>query len=178
GMYQLKDKTTDDAKHRVTLLGSGPILREAIRAQQILFEKYDVASDIWSVTSYTELRRDAQECQRWNMLHPTEEAKVPYVAEQLAAVEHPVVAASDYVQALPEQIDPWVPGGLTVLGTDGMGRSESREALRRHFEVDAECITIAALYELSRRGEIDAKVVAKAIQDLGVDPEKQSALYA
>lgn len=178
GMYQLKDKTTEGGKHRVTLLGSGPILREAIRAQQILFEKYDVASDIWSVTSYNQLRRDAQECGRWNMLHPTEEAKVPYVAEQLAGIEHPVVAASDYVMALPEQIDPWVPGGLTVLGTDGMGRSESREALRRHFEVDAECITIATLYELSRRGEIDAKVVEKAISDLGVDPQKKSALYA
>ena len=176
GMYQVD--STKAKGDRVQLFGSGAILREALRASEILAEKYDVASDIWSVTSYNQLRRDAQECQRWNMLNPDKTPRRSYVEEQLEGVDGPVIAASDYMRALPEQIDPWVPGGLFALGTDGMGRSESREALRRHFEVDAECIVIATLYQLSQQGKIDTKKVAKAVKDLGVDPEKTSALYA
>lgn len=176
GMYQIR--AAGEGQHRVTLLGSGPILRETIRAQEILADKYDVSSDVWSVTSYTELRRQAAECERWNRLHPLETPRTSLVAENLGDVDHPVVAASDHVHAWPEQIDPWVPGGLYALGTDGMGRSESREALRRHFEVDAESIVVASLFQLSKRGKIDAKAVAKAIEDLGIDPEKQWALYA
>ncbi len=176
GMYKVA--STDAGGHRVQLFGSGPILREALRASEILAEKYDIAADVWSVTSYNQLRRDAQECQRWNMLNPDKQPRRCYVEEQLDGVEGPVIAASDYVRALPEQIDPWVPGGLFALGTDGMGRSESREALRRHFEVDAECIAIATLYQLSKRCKLNANQVAEAVTDLGVDPEKASALYA
>jgi pyruvate dehydrogenase E1 component len=130
------------------------------------------------VTSYTELRRDAQECERWNMLHPTQPPRVSYVERALEGVSGPCIASSDSVRALPEQISKWVPGGLFALGTDGMGRSESRGALRRHFEVDAEFITLATLYQLKQQGKCDGQCVANAVKDLGIDPEKQSALYA
>ncbi len=176
GMYKVS--STKAKGERVQLFGSGPILREALRAAEILADKYDIGADVWSVTSYNELRRDAQECQRWNMLNPGKKARKSYVEQQLKGVEGPVIAASDYMRILAEQIDPWVPGGLFALGTDGMGRSESREALRRHFEVDAECITVAALYQLSQRGELETKQVTKAIKDLKINPEKTSALYA
>ena len=176
GMYKVS--STEAKGERVQLFGSGAILREALRAAEILAENYGVAADVWSVTSYNELRRDAQECQRWNMLNPDKQPRRSFVEEQLDGVEGPFIAASDYMRALAEQIDPWVPGGLFALGTDGMGRSESREALRRHFEVDAECIAIATLHQLSQHGKYDVKKVAKAINDLGVNPDKTSALYA
>ena len=134
---------------------------------------------MWSVTSYTQLRRDAQECERWNMLHPDKPPRhVVRRTSSSPATKGPFIAASDYVRALPEQISPWVPGGLFALGTDGMGRSESRAALRRHFEVDAECIAVATLYQLKKHGKCDGQCVANAIAELGIDPEKQSALYA
>jgi pyruvate dehydrogenase E1 component len=176
GIYHLRDWKSGE-KH-VQLLGSGAILRETMRAQQILGERYDVSSDVWSVTSYTQLRREAQECQRWNMLNPEKPQRHSYVEEQLAGTQGPIVAASDYVRALPEQLAPWLDGRLFVLGTDGMGRSESRSALRRHFEVDAESIVVAALYQLMKSGGCDGQCVAQAIRDLGINPEKQSALYA
>jgi pyruvate dehydrogenase E1 component len=176
-MYRVSTVNAE-GQERVQLFGSGAILREALRAQAILSEKYQIGSDVWSVTSYTQLRRDAQECERWNMLNPNESPRVPYVVEMLAGTEGPCVAASDYVRALAEQIGPWVPGGLFALGTDGMGRSESRPALRRHFEVDAECITLAALYQLKKLGKCDGQCVAKAVKELGIDPAKRSALYA
>jgi pyruvate dehydrogenase E1 component len=176
GMYHLRDWKASEK--RVQLLGSGAILREALRAQQILGEKYGVTSDVWSVTSYTQLRREAQECQRWNMLNPEKPPRHAYVEEQLAGTQGPIIAASDYMRALPEQLSPWLGGRLFALGTDGMGRSESRPALRRHFEVDAESITVAALYQLMKTGGCDGQCVAAAIRDLGIDPEKQSALYA
>jgi pyruvate dehydrogenase E1 component len=177
GMYRVSTVNAG-GPHRVQLFGSGAILREALRAQTILAEKYNIGSDVWSVTSYTQLRRDAQECQRWNMLNPNEPPRVPYVQEMLAGDTGPCIAASDYLRALAEQVSPWVPGGLFALGTDGMGRSASREALRRHFEVDAECITLAALYQLKKQGNCDGECVARAVQELGIDPEKRSALYA
>jgi pyruvate dehydrogenase E1 component len=177
GMYKVSSLDAP-GKHRVQLFGSGAILREALRAQKILAEKFEVSSDVWSVTSYTQLRRDAQECERWNMLNPNQPARASYVEEQLIGVEGPCIASSDYVRALAEQIDPWVPGGLFALGTDGMGRSENRSTLRRHFEVDAECITIAALYQLKKQGKCDGACVARAVAELGIDPDKQSALYA
>ncbi|MCH8840488.1 MAG: pyruvate dehydrogenase (acetyl-transferring), homodimeric type, partial [Planctomycetes bacterium] len=178
GVASAKVSGTGADGPRVQLFGSGPILRETLRASQLLADDYGVASDVWSVTSYTQLRRDAQECERWNMLNPDKKPRQSYLEQQLEGIEGPSIAASDYMQALAEQISPWVPGGLYALGTDGMGRSESREALRRHFEVDAECITVATLYQLSQRGQFDAKKVAQAIQALGIDPDKPSALYA
>jgi pyruvate dehydrogenase E1 component len=176
GMYRVANHEADGP--RVQLLGSGPILRETLRAAEILAADYGVASDVWSVTSYTQLRREAQECRRWNMLNPDKAPRRSFLEEQLDQMEGPVIAASDYVRALAEQIDPWVPGGLYALGTDGMGRSESREALRRHFGVDAECITIATLTQLANRGKFDCAKLPEVIKKLGVDPEKPSALYA
>jgi pyruvate dehydrogenase E1 component len=176
GMY--KFKSVEASGPRVQLFGSGPILREALRAADLLAEKYGVASDVWSITSYTQLRRDAQECERWNMLNPDKQPRKSYLEEQLAGVEGPVIAASDYVRILAEQLNPWIPGGLFALGTDGMGRSESREALRRHFEVDAECITLAALTQLAKRDKFDRKKLPGVIKELNINPEKPSALYA
>ncbi len=180
GMYRCASYEAEGKgkEAKVQLFGSGPILNETLRAAGILAEKYGVSSDVWSVTSYTQLRRDAQECQRWNMLNPGKKPRLSYLEEQLAEVEGPVIAASDYMRILAEQLNPWIPGGLFALGTDGMGRSESREALRRHFEVDAEFITLAALTQLSKRCQFDKKKLAGVVKELEIDPEKPSALYA
>jgi pyruvate dehydrogenase E1 component len=177
GMYKVSSVDVD-GPHRAQLFGSAAILRQSLKAQKMLAEKYKISSDVWSVTSYTELRRDAQECKRWNLLHPTQPPRVSYVEHALEGVDGPCVASSDNVCAVPEQISEWVPGGLYVLGTDGMGRSESRGALRRHFEVDAECITLATLYQLKKQGKCDGQCVGNAVKELGIDPEKTSALYA
>jgi pyruvate dehydrogenase E1 component len=177
GMYKVSSLDVE-GPHRAQLFGSGAILRQTLKAQKILAEKYNISSDVWSVTSYNELRRDAQECKRWNLLHPTQPPRVSYVERALEGVDGPCVASSDNVRALPEQISEWVPGGLYAHGTDGMGRSESRGALRRHFEVDAECITLATLYQLKKQGKCDGQCVANAVKDLGIDPDKISALYA
>ena len=166
------------AKHRVQLFGSGAIMMGVLEAQRILAERFQIASDVWSVTSYTELRRDAQSCRRWNMLHPTETPKRSYIETVLDGHQGPFIAASDYVRALAEQVQPWIPGDYFVLGTDGMGRSETRPALRRHFEVDSASVTIAALYQLSLQGKLAASEVARAIKELDVNPEKINALYA
>jgi pyruvate dehydrogenase E1 component len=171
GLYKVRAAEEAAGAHRLHLFGSGAILREALRAQGLLAER-GVAADVWSVTSYTELRREALAAERWNMLHPSEPASVPYVSQVLAPEPWPIVAATDYMKAVPDQIAPWAPVGLRALGTDGFGRSEAREDLRRFFEVDAESITVAALYELSRRGALSAGEVQQAIADLGIDPEK------
>jgi pyruvate dehydrogenase E1 component len=181
GMYKLSSAEAGGKgkrKLKVNLFGSGAILNSALRAQQILAENYGVSSQVWSVTSYTQLCRDAQECARWNMLHPTAEPRRSYLEQALDGELGPFVSASDYVRALGEQLRPWIPGDYCVLGCDGMGRSETREALRRHFEVDAESIVIAALYRLHKQGDVKAETVAKAIDDLGVDPEKKNPLWA
>ncbi|MEO8495761.1 MAG: pyruvate dehydrogenase (acetyl-transferring), homodimeric type [Planctomycetota bacterium] len=178
GMYKFSSVNAEKETHRVQLFGSGAILRSALDAQKLLAEKYAISSDVWSVTSYTQLAREAESCRRWNMLHPTESPRRSYVEQVLAGHEGPFIASSDYVRAVSEQITPWVPGDYFVLGTDGLGRSETREALRRHFEVDAEFIVIATLHRLQSQGKLDAGVVAKAIADLGVDPEKVNPLYA
>jgi pyruvate dehydrogenase E1 component len=141
-------------------------------AQQILAERYNVSADVWSATSYKRLRNEALAAQRWNMLHPSEPARQSYVESVLEHESGVFVAVSDNMKIVPEQIAQWVPGGLTVLGTDGFGRSDTREKLRRFFEVDAECTVIATLHALAKRGQIDKQVVAEAIRDLGVDPEK------
>ena len=124
------------------------------------------------MTSYTELARDAIAASRWNMLHPTEKPRQSFLDQQLAGHEGPFIAALDYVRALADQIEPYIPGGMFVLGTDGFGRSEARKELRRHFEVDAECIVVATLYQLAERGKLGKERVAQAIRELGIDPEK------
>jgi pyruvate dehydrogenase E1 component len=174
GLYRLRASTLQKSKvkSRVHLFGSGPILRQTLRAQELLAEKYGVAADVWSVTSYTELRREALACERWNRLHPTQPARKSYLEKLLANEKGVFIAASDYMKSLADSIARWIPGGITPLGTDGFGRSENRASLRRFFEVDAECITVAALEQLSRRGELQAEQVARAIQELGIDAEK------
>jgi len=174
GLYKFKPGPKRPT-HKAHLFGSGPIINSALKAQEIL-KKYDVSADVWSATNYKQLRSDALNCQRWNMLHPTDEPKISYLESTLADEEGVFVAVSDNIKAVPDQIAPWIPGGLMTLGCDGFGRSDSREALRRFFEVDAECTVVATLYELSRKGIIDKDVVAQAIKDLGVDPEKTHAV--
>ncbi len=178
GMYKFKSREVDDAKARVQLFGSGAILNSVLKAQEILAEKYGIASDVWSVTSYTQLRRDAGACARWNMLHPTETPRKSFLEETLEGIEGPFISASDYVCALGEQLTPWIPGDYFVLGTDGMGRSETREALRRHFEVDGESITIATLSRLAKAGVFQPADVAAAIKDLDYDPDKVDPYFA
>jgi pyruvate dehydrogenase E1 component len=178
GIYKFRSRDVDKSKLRVQLLGSGAIMNGVLKAQEILAERYQIASDVWSATSYTQLRREAADCHRWNMLHPTEPPRKSYLEQVLADAKGPFIAATDYVRALPEQIRDYLPDELVALGTDGMGRSETRIALRRHFEVDAECIVIATLYKLHQQGHFDAPFVAQAIQDLGVDPDKVNPLFA
>ncbi|MBI4581593.1 MAG: pyruvate dehydrogenase (acetyl-transferring), homodimeric type, partial [Planctomycetes bacterium] len=143
-----------------------------------LADKYGIAADVWSATSYNELRRDCLMVERWNMLHPGEPPRRSYLNEALRSETGPFIASSDYMKAVPDQIAKWVPGGLTTLGTDGFGRSESRAALRRHFEVDAEHIAIAAMHALARQGKLDDGAVRRAISDLGVDPETTDPMLA
>ena len=152
-------------------MGSGSIIWSAINAQKLL-EKYDVSADVWSVTSYNLLRREALECQRYNMLNPTKKPKTSYIEQVFKDEEGVCISVSDNMKLVAEQISPWVPGGLFALGTDGFGRSETRENLRRFFEMDAESTVIATLYQLSQQGKIDKKVVQRAIKDLGVDANK------
>ena len=172
GLYRFRATSKPDAKLRAQLLGSGAILPEVIKAQEILESKYNVGADVWSVTSYGELYRDGHACERWNMLHPAKLARVPYVTQCLAKAPGVLVAASDYVKALPDSIDRWLPRPLAALGTDGFGRSESRAALRDFFEVDYRYVILATLTALARDGKIDASVVEQAIQTHTVNPEK------
>ena len=168
GLYPVKSVKPDGAKHEVQLLGSGVILNEALRAQKLLAEKYGIASTVYSATSYQMLRKDAIECERHNRLHPDAAPRTPYVSQVLGPTKGPIVATSDYMRALPESVAPYLGGRLLALGTDGFGRSETRPALRRFFEVDAENVVVAALYALSQRGEIDAGTAAGAITELGL----------
>jgi pyruvate dehydrogenase E1 component len=133
---------------------------------------------VWSVTSYKELYRDANDCERWNMLHPGQTAKVPYVTQMLQGAPGPFIAASDYMKVLPESIAQWVPGKLLSLGTDGFGRSESRAALRDFFEVDAKHIVLGTLHALAREKQIGADVLEKAIRDLGINSEKLNPAHS
>jgi pyruvate dehydrogenase E1 component len=154
------------------IFGSGPIINSALKAQEILADRYGVSADVWSATSYKLLRTDALRCKRWNMLHPTQPPKKSYIETLLAKERGVFVAVSDYMRLVPDQIAPWVPGGLMTLGTDGFGRSDTRARLRRFFEVDAESTVIATLYALAEKGLVERQPVEKAIKDLGVDPEK------
>ena len=171
GMYKLRSLGDDDAL-RVQLLGSGTILNEVVAAADLLAERYRVSADIWSCTSFTELRRDGVEVERWNRLHPQAPQRSSYVAQCLSVQRGPVVASSDYVRAFAEQIRPYVPGRYTVLGTDGFGRSDYRRKLRAFFEVDRHHVAVSALKALADDGKIQTSVVADAITQFGIDPEK------
>jgi len=178
GMYKFRASTNKKAKLKAQLFGSGAILNEALRAQQILEQKYGVAADVWSVTSYKELYVDAIEAERWNRLNPGAKPKVPYVSQCLADAPGVLVAASDYLKTLPNMIAKWMPRRLAALGTDGFGRSEGRTALRDFFEVDAKFITLATLHELSVDGKIDAKTVEKAAEELGIGKGKANPVIS
>ena len=174
GIYVCKPTSKPKAKLRAQLFGSGTILLQALEAQKILEEKYQVGADVWSVTSYVNLYRDGHACDRWNRLHPTEVPRVPYVTQVTKDAPGVFVAASDYLKTLPDGIDRWLPRPLQSLGTDGFGRSDSRAALRDFFEVDARFIVLATLHSLMQDKQIEPKVVAQAIQDLGIDAEKSN----
>jgi pyruvate dehydrogenase E1 component len=171
GMYRLRAAADPKAKLRAQLFGSGTILNEVAKAQDLL-AKYGVAADVWSVTSYQELYRNGHATERWNMLHPGEKPRESYVTECLKEEPGVFVAASDYLKVLPDCLARWAPRRIRSLGTDGFGRSEDRQALRNFFEVDARYVTIAALSELVRKQQLDRKVVQQAIKDLQIDPEK------
>ena len=176
GIYKFQPGPADAKMIKAHLFASGSLMMEALQAQNILAERYNVSADVWSVTSYKELRREALEVDRWNRLHPMETPKVSYVESVLKEEKGPFIAVSDYMKLVVEQIYPWVPGGLIALGTDGFGRSDSRPALRRFFEVDAECITLATLDALSQKNKLEKKTVQQAINDLNIDSEKDNPL--
>ena len=171
GIYRFK--AAENGKAAVQLFGSGPILNEALRAQAILAERYQIAADVWSVTSYNQLRREALEVERWNRLHPSQPERQPYIVQALDRAWGPIIAATDYMKAIPDQIAPWLPGRLVTLGADGFGRSDNRERLRRHFEVNAESIVAATLSRLARDREFDPAKAQQALADLGVDPDRK-----
>ncbi|MEO6579380.1 MAG: pyruvate dehydrogenase (acetyl-transferring), homodimeric type, partial [Candidatus Limnocylindria bacterium] len=165
-------------QRRVQLLASGPILLQAMKARDILRERFDVAADVWSATSFQQLRNDALEVERWNRLHPDAEQRVPYVRQCLDPTEGPIVAATDYMKAVPDMVARWIDRPYTVLGTDGFGRSDTREALRAHFEVNAEHIAYAALHGLCLEGRSTPDELKRAIAELEIDPDRVNPLYA
>jgi pyruvate dehydrogenase E1 component len=178
GMYLCKPGS--DRSPSVQLLGSGTILRESLFAQALLEQDWGVAAHVWSCPSFNELARDGQDCERWNLLHPTEAPRVPFVTQQLAPYAGPVVASTDYMKAFADQIRPYLPKGRTykVLGTDGFGRSDFRSKLREHFEVNRHYIVVAALKALADDGVLPPTTVAEAIARYGIDTEKVNPLYA
>jgi pyruvate dehydrogenase E1 component len=176
GIYKLKP--AENGVAAAQLFGSGSILNEALRAQQILAERYEIPTDVWSVPSYNELRREAIEVDRWNRLHPTEAPRTPYITELMEGTEGPIVASSDYMKAIPDQLAPWIGTRLISLGTDGFGRSENRQHLRQHFEISAEAIVQATLAAFARGGAIKADAARAAMADLGFDPEKKDPARA
>ncbi|MCL2658993.1 MAG: pyruvate dehydrogenase (acetyl-transferring), homodimeric type, partial [Acidobacteriaceae bacterium] len=175
GIYKLKASSGEAAAQ---LFGSGPILNEVLRAQQILETKYKVATDVWSVTSYNELRRDALAVERWNRLHPAEPERRSYLQTALEGANGPIIATTDYMKSVPDQLAPWLPSRLVTLGTDGFGRSDNREHLRRHFEVSAESIAGATLAKLAREGKFDPKAAEKGLAELGLDIEAVDPAHA
>ena len=174
GIYRLSERNLGPKKPHVQLFGSGAILRESLRAQEILESQFGVSSSVYSVTSYKALYQDGRDCDHWNRLHPGQTPRRPYVQQALDGAAGPIVAASDYVAAVPLSIAPWVGPAYCVLGTDGFGRSEARKDLRRFFEVDAENIAMAALTELAHQEQFPKAKLAQAIAALGLDPEKSN----
>ncbi len=175
GLYRYREAPAvapaTDASHRAQILASGTMMLGALEAQRLLAEHHGVAADVWSATSYKLLREEALSAERWNRLHPTEVPRTPYVTEQLGGTEGPIVAVTDYLKSVPDQIARFVPQPFLPLGTDGYGFSDTREALRRHFEVDAGHLVVAVLDGLAMNGAIDGTVVAAAIERYGIDPE-------
>ena len=182
GMYRLRAGATAptqvNAMPRVRLLGSGTILREVEAAAAMLEADHGVAADVFSVTSFGEMRREAIDVERWNLLHPEAAPRTPYVASVLAAGTGPVVAATDYMRSIPDQVRQWVPGRFVTLGTDGFGRSETRPELRRHFQIDGECTAYATLRGLARMGAFDASKLPEVLKQLEIDAEKVNPLNA
>jgi pyruvate dehydrogenase E1 component len=178
GMYRLRTAEGDGARPRVQLLGSGAILNEVLKAQALLADDFGVAADVWSVTSWTELRREALEVERSNMFNPSQEPRVPYVTRCFEGTAGPIVAASDYLKALPDGLAKWLPAPLVSLGTDGFGRSASRAELRDFFEVDARHIALAALSALARESAIEDAVVQEAMTRLAIDAAKPDPAHA
>jgi pyruvate dehydrogenase E1 component len=175
GLYRLSEGSKAKGKSkkpRVQLLGSGTILREVMAAAELLEKDWGVAADVWSATSFNELRREAQDTHRWNLLHPDKKQKTSYVEQCLDGTEGPIVAATDYMRAYPDQIRPYVSRRFVTLGTDGFGRSDSREALRRFFEVDRHYVVLAALKALADDGVIPAAKAAEAIKKYGIDADR------
>ena len=172
GLYRVRQTSKPAAPRRAQLFGSGAILPEVIKAQEMLESRYDIGADVWSVTSYGELYRDGHACERWNMLHPDQPPRVPFVTACLKDAPGVLVAASDYVKALPDAIDRWLPRPLIALGTDGFGRSENRTCLRDFFEVDCRYVVVATLAALAREGKVESSVVQQAIQEHHIDPNK------
>ncbi len=177
GLYKFRAAENTKAA-TVQLMGSGAILREVIAAADLLRDDWAVDADIWSATSFTELARDGRDCDRWNRLHPVDEARVPYITQCFAGHAGPVIAATDYIQLYADKVRKWIPARYEVLGTDGFGRSDTRSQLRKHFEVNAVYIALTALKALADEGSIDAVTVAEAIDKYGVDPEKINPLHA
>jgi pyruvate dehydrogenase E1 component len=170
GLYLFRP--AESGSRRVQLLASGSILHQAMRAQQILAERYDVAADLWSAPSFQQLRNEALEVERWNRLHPDAEPRVPYVTQQLSGTDGPIIAATDYMKAVPHMVAPWLRQPFTVLGTDGFGRSDTREALRVHFEVSPEQIAYASLHGLCLTDQGSREELARALGELEIDPER------
>jgi pyruvate dehydrogenase E1 component len=181
GMYLLEEGADLKKKApRVNLLGSGTILRESQAAKELLEKDWGVSANVWSCPSFNELTRDGQDADRWNLLHPTETPRVPFVAQQLGAHEGPVIASTDYMKNYAEQIRAFIPKGRTyrVLGTDGFGRSDFRSKLREHFEVNRHYVVVAALKALADDGAVPAAKVAEAIAKYGINADKINPLYA
>jgi pyruvate dehydrogenase E1 component len=170
GLYRLSQ--AEAGQHRVQLLGSGTILREVMAAAELLARDFGIAADVWSVTSFNELRRDGIDAERWNMLHPGESARLPYVSEQLGETEGPIIAATDYMRTYADQIRPYLTRRYVTLGTDGYGRSDMRSQLRKFFEVNRWYVVVAALKALADDGSIPAERVREAIEKYRIDPEK------
>jgi pyruvate dehydrogenase E1 component len=170
GLYRFQAASAGRT-HRVQILASGTAMLAALEAQRLLADEHDIGADVWSATSYQQLRNDALTVERWNRLHPMEIPRRPYVADALGHLEGPVVAVTDFVKAVPDQVARWVPQPFVPLGTDGFGLSDARTPLRRHFEVDAAHVAVAALEGLAQRGDVKADVVADAIDRYGIDPD-------
>jgi pyruvate dehydrogenase E1 component len=176
GLYKVRAAAKTKDRPRVHLFGSSALLREALHAQEVLAEVFDVAADVWSATSYSQVRRDALACDRWNLLHPGELPRVPYLQKVLGEEPFPIVATSDYMKAVPDQIAPWAPNGLISLGADGFGRSEARSELRDYFEIDFKYVALAALTLLARQGRYERAKLGNALRVLGINPNKLDPL--